>query len=86
MDLEIVDAHPGTGGIQFPRTIAAADAGQVLEFNVGGRGRVRGREHDWLVGRGVDGGVAHFGFEEVERVGGGEGGEGGGEPGGGWGL
>lgn len=86
MDLEILDARARARCIKLPRTIAAPDAGQILEFDIGGRGGVGGREHDGLVGGGVDGGVAHFGFELVVRVGGGEGGEGGGEPGGGRGL
>lgn len=89
MDLEILDARPRARRVQFPRTIAAPDTGQVLIFDIRGRGGgwgsvAGGREGDGEVGGGVDGAVAHFGFELVGGVGGGEGGEGGDEPGGGW--
>lgn len=88
MDLEILNPHARAGGIKLPGTVATANAGQELEFDVRGRGPGGGggRQHHGLVGQGVDGGVAHSGFEVVGRVEGREGGEGGGEPGGGWGL
>ena len=84
MDFEILEPGPRPRRIKFPRTIAAPDTRQVLKFDVGGRGSADG-EGDGEVGGGVDGAVAHSGFELVGGVGGEEGGDGVGEPGwGGW--
>lgn len=67
-----------------------SDAGKILvlqhvflAFACGGRVGIRGQGRR-RVGGGVDGGVAHGGFELVAGVGAFEVGEGGGEPG--WGL
>ena len=57
-----------TGGVQFPRTVMAADARQVHVFDafwgrLAGWGRGAGE-----FGGGVDGRVAHHAFEAVVGV------------------
>jgi len=65
MDLEVLNAHAGSGSVQFPRAVVAADAGKIHVFDIwwdrlpgGGSG---GRE----LGFGVNGRVTHHPFEPV---------------------
>lgn len=85
MFLKILHPGPGSGGIQLARTIMAPDPGEVFVRKVfagGGDGGLGvGRNHGGGIGGGVDGRVAHGGFELVTRVGAFKVGESGGEPG-----
>lgn len=86
MHLEVLDRRARAGRIQLPGTITASDARKIHVFDRWRQRLPRGRGWTRKLGVDVDGGVAHHAFEAVVGVGAAEGGEGGGEPGGGWGL
>lgn len=67
MDLEIVDAHLRTRGVELARAVGALDAGVVHEFDVI-RGGGIGADGDGEVGFVADGGVSHRAFEGVVGV------------------
>lgn len=91
MHLKVLHRHLRAGSIGFPGAIAAADARQPGELDMGrdgglAGGRGRQGQGDEGVGLGVDGAVAHEGFEGVGWVGFEEVREGGDEPVRWWGL
>ena len=91
MHLKVLHCSLGPRGIRLAGAIAAADAGQPGELDMGRDGGFAGggrgqRQGDEGVCFGVDGAVAHDGFEGVGWVGFEEVGKGGDEPVWWWGL